>query len=325
MAAGLSWWRSLAVLVAGLALAGWGWTLPASGHGRAPGRASRLRERLAAAGALRCSCSASPPGRCSSGREPVDLGSAILAEPEVFSLRLAFAAAAFGLLYAGRPPRADAPPPRRAVGLGGRAACCSWARSLCDFPFLALPLLAAGGAAPPPSTPTAGGWGRASRWRPWRLMAILAALGHLGDGLPPRSAALGRDRAAATRSRRRRRAGAGRPRPGDPTPTSSGRDLASLVPRSPAGLERQDLAYALWRSSPLARPLLAFGAGGGAARGAAVLLLLRHAARPSGAGGLEPGALARSSACRCWEESPVHGEAPLRLGGQALGRGRASG
>src|SRR5262249_20241001 len=32
------------------------------------------------------------------------------------------------------------------------------------------------------------------------------------------------------------------------------RDLKNLVPRSPEGLERQDLAFALWRTSPLPPP-----------------------------------------------------------------------
>src|SRR6185436_11195235 len=31
------------------------------------------------------------------------------------------------------------------------------------------------------------------------------------------------------------------------------RDLSAIVPRSPGGLERQDLAYTLWRGSPMAR------------------------------------------------------------------------
>jgi len=30
-------------------------------------------------------------------------------------------------------------------------------------------------------------------------------------------------------------------------------DLEDVIPRSPAGLDRQDLAYALWKDSPLAR------------------------------------------------------------------------
>ncbi|MFP5286769.1 MAG: hypothetical protein ACLGI9_13600, partial [Thermoanaerobaculia bacterium] len=138
MAAGLSW-LSLAVLVAGLALAGWGvsrLTLP--GGDGIP--AIALRGSLAAVLLFAAAW------LLQLGREPIDLGSAILAGPEMFSLRLAFAAAAFGLFYAAGRRRADAPPPPE-LWAWTAAGLLLLGAIVCDFPLLALPLLAAGAAA----------------------------------------------------------------------------------------------------------------------------------------------------------------------------------
>ena len=55
-----------------------------------------------------------------------------------------------------------------------------------------------------------------------------------------------------------------------------------MIPRTPAGLERQDLAYALWKDSPLARHHSLSALVVQRENVAAVVLLLRHAADRSG-------------------------------------------
>ncbi|HEV7514935.1 MAG TPA: ATP-binding protein, partial [Thermoanaerobaculia bacterium] len=183
---------------------------------------------------------------------PLDIGGSLLPEPHVFSARLALAGAACGLLcLASRLAGGPAPPEHEdrwawlGVALLLAGAC------LADFAPAALVLLAAGGAV-------------AALWLGQRdlprsgtslaalaLIAVLAASGAIETAYrlrlqsfaatellprfaPPTEAevtALARDLAAHWKSR----------------------DLKNLVPRSPEGLERQDLAFALWRSSPLAR------------------------------------------------------------------------
>jgi signal transduction histidine kinase len=190
---------------------------------------------------------------------PLDLGAGLLADPRAFSLRIALAAAAFGLLcLAGLPEAPDAlgtpaniPGERRDARAWLAVALLLAGAALADFAPAAILLLAAGGAV-------------AARWAGWRdlsrsgtafaalaLIAVLAAFGAaepayrlrlatfaarelLPRFAPPTAAEvadLGRDLAAYF----------------------AGRDLTNLLPRSPEGLERQDLAFALWRSSPLAR------------------------------------------------------------------------
>jgi signal transduction histidine kinase len=181
---------------------------------------------------------------------PLDPAGAVLGAPAAMSLRLAFVCAAFGLLaFAGRP----------ATGEGETGDGWAWlavallagAAAAADLLPLALALLAAGGAA-------------ASRWVAGRdirrsgmafaALALVAALAGsaalepayrlrldryaarelLPTLAPPSAAALDRLRGELSRY-------------------FTGRDLAELVPRAPAGLEPQDLAFALWRGSPLAR------------------------------------------------------------------------
>jgi hypothetical protein len=101
----------------------------------------------------------------------------------------------------------------------------------------------------------------------------------------------------------------------------SRRDLASLVPRTPAGLERQDLAYALWRLSPLARPYSL----------SALVVVPREGPRSSFSFGMpliegprvdwSPDRW-RELGLPLWEESPVYGEAPLKLAGRPWGVAR---
>lgn len=181
---------------------------------------------------------------------PFDLGGNILASMEAFTLRLGFTGAAFGLLcLAGhRRWKPGAAPPDRMVWtsmallLGGAA--------FCDQPFLAVPLLAAGGAAAALYADqrrlgegltlvalilmavftAAGTWETAYRWR-LRGYAEADLLARLA---PPTR----QDVAVVAREIRGH---------------FEAVDLEQVVPRSPAGLDRQDLAYALWKDSPLAR------------------------------------------------------------------------
>lgn len=247
---------ALAALAAGMALAAGGLVW------RGPPAERRGAHWLAAlAGAL------APPllalaAWVLAGGEPPDLGGAVLVTPHLFGLRLALAAAALGLVAgAGRllpasPPPGPPPdqppgqPPRErwawlAVGLLLAAGAAH------DLPLVALPLLAAGGA-------VAALWAGDRRWpeQPFALAALglVAALvaggawetayrvrlraalaGDLLESMAPPPAALLQQVAAGLDRHFR------------------GRELADLAPRVALGLERQDLAFALWSGSPLAR------------------------------------------------------------------------
>jgi signal transduction histidine kinase len=180
---------------------------------------------------------------------PLDLSDGIVVSTEAFALRLGLTGAAFGLFCLAAPRQGRAAPPRDrvvwiavALLLGGGA--------LCDQTLLAVPLLAAGGAlAAVHADPrrrreglalvalvlmavfaAAGTWETAYRLR-LREYAAGELLARLSppkpDGIAAVSAELRRHFEAV--------------------------DLDQVVPRSPAGLERQDLAYALWKDSPLSR------------------------------------------------------------------------
>ncbi len=181
---------------------------------------------------------------------PLDLADGIVVSTEEIALRLGLTAAAFGLLcLAGRRQGQDAEAPSDrvvwiavALLLGGAA--------LCDQTLLAVPLLAAGGA-------LAAVYAGQRRLRGGMalitliLMAVFAAAGtwETAYRLRLREYAAGEllarlsppkpDGLAAVSAELRRHFEAV--------------DLDQVVPRSPAGLERQDLAYALWRDSPLSR------------------------------------------------------------------------
>jgi signal transduction histidine kinase len=311
MAAGLSW-TSLLVVGAGLALAlagvsswqpGASWWKDATGWIAARG-ALVAPLLFAAAWALQ------PPG------EPIDLGSAILVSPEAFGLRLAFAAAAFGLIHlAGR--RGSGPPPRDLWAWAASGLLLLGA-ALCDFPAAALPLLAGGTAA----------------------AAVYADRRRMGEGLALAAVALmailAGEGAWETSYRLALRRWAETVLVNKVTPPTQAeldalgaevdahfarRDLAKLVPRTPAGLERQDLAYALWRDSPLARPYSL----------SALVVVPREGPPSSFSFGmpLAQGSRVDWSTERwqglglpLWEESPVHGEAELRLAGRPWGRVR---
>ncbi|MES1240820.1 MAG: ATP-binding protein [Acidobacteriota bacterium] len=252
--------------------------------------------------------------------EPVDLGSAILLSAEAFGYRLAFAAAAFGLIcLAGRHREGPASPlPRDRWAWAGSGLLLLGA-SLCDIPFAALPLIAAGTAA----------------------AAIYADRRRMGEGLALAAVALLAVLAAAgawevayrlalrrwsetvllnkvTPPTREEMEALG----SEITAHFSRIDLAALVPRRPADLERQDLAFALWRSSPLARPYSL----------SALVVMPLEGERSSFSFGMP---LAqdrvdwsperwRGLGLPLWEESPVSGEADLKLNGRLWGRARFS-
>ncbi|MBW8876896.1 MAG: hypothetical protein JF614_18180 [Acidobacteria bacterium] len=181
---------------------------------------------------------------------PRDLAAAIVVSAESSALRLGLAGAAFGLLVlAGR--RRDRP----ATGPVSRWAWIAVTlllagAALCDQPFAAVPLLAAGGAA-------AGAWADLRRLQTgmslvvlillsafaaagaWETAYRLALRAYAGDELLVRLAPPTRADLASVA--------------GELRGHFLKSDLQSLVPRAPANLERQDLAYALWKDSPLAR------------------------------------------------------------------------
>ncbi|HEY2289899.1 MAG TPA: ATP-binding protein [Thermoanaerobaculia bacterium] len=181
---------------------------------------------------------------------PLDLSDGILVSTGAFALRLGLTGAAFGLLcLAGRRGELPEGRPRDRVAwiavallLGGAA--------LCDRPLFALPLLAAGGA-------LAAIYADQRRLREGLaltgliLMAVFAAAGtgetayrlrlreHARNELLTRLSPPS-DGQIATVSREIRQ-------------HFAGKDLERVIPRTPIGLDYQDLAYVLWRGSPLAR------------------------------------------------------------------------
>jgi signal transduction histidine kinase len=180
---------------------------------------------------------------------PLDLAGGIVTSAEAAALRLGFTSAACGLFCLCR-RRGNRPAPGDLVAwiavallLGGAA--------LCDRPLFGMLLLCAGGAAVAAyaddrrlrdataliglilmsAFAAAGTWETAYRLR-LREFSGRELLARLS---PPSR----REIAAVSRQIREHFAAL---------------DLARVVPRTPAGLEQQDLAYALWKGSPLARP-----------------------------------------------------------------------
>jgi signal transduction histidine kinase len=180
---------------------------------------------------------------------PMDLAAGILADPEPFSMRFAFGAAAFGLLcLAGRRRGAETPPGDR-WAWGGVAALLAGS-ALADHPPAAVALLAVGAGAG----------------------AVYADRRHLGHGMSLAAlallAVLLSSGAAEAAYRLRLQSWAARDLLTQLVPPSAAQretvqqelrayfeksDLWQLAPRSPAGLSRQDVAFTLWRGSPLAR------------------------------------------------------------------------
>jgi signal transduction histidine kinase len=235
--------RALVVLIAGLAVAALGLRARSWGRDRIPA----WSQGAAAVGALLLA---------SLGLQrlwgPLDLADGILVSTEAFALRLGLTGAAFGLFCLAGPRKEkeglEAPPSDRAVWTA--VALLFGGAALCDQPVLAVPLLAAGGA----------------------MAAVHASQRRLRDGLSLVALVLLAVFAAAgtweTAYRLRLREFAGGellarlspPKPAGIAAVSAevrrhfeAIDLERVVPRNPAGLERQDLAYALWKDSPLSR------------------------------------------------------------------------
>ena len=181
---------------------------------------------------------------------PRDLGADIVVSAEAFALRLGLTGAAFGLfVLAGR--RGDRPLPAPGKRWAWIAVALLIAgASLCDQPLVAAALLTAGGAVTAiwldirrlqtgmallvlilvSTFAAAGAWETAYR---------LALRAYAGNELLVRLAPPSRADLASVA--------------GEVRSHFLKSDLQGLVPRSPANLERQDLAYALWKDSPLAR------------------------------------------------------------------------
>ncbi len=219
-------------------------------------------------------------------------------------------------LLAGRYSVGPPSPPRDRWAWAGSALLLLGA-ALCDTPLAALPLIAAGTAA----------------------AALYADRRRMGEGLAVAAVALLAVLAAAgiweTAYRLALRRWSETVLLNKVTPPSRGEmealgkeiqghfariDLAALVPRAPAGLERQDLAYALWRSSPLARPY-----------SLSALVVMPLEGEPSffsfgmpltqGKVDWSPERW-RGLGLPLWEESPVSGEIGLKLAGKPWGKAR---
>ncbi len=301
--------RALGVLLAGMILAVVGtWTRSREG--------SRIPAGLKGAGATLVLLAAGWGLQRLWG--PFDLGGNILASMEAFTLRLGFTGAAFGLLcLAGhRKGSQNAAPLDRMVWismvllLGGAA--------FCDQPFVAVPLLAAGGAAAALYADqrrlgegltlvalilmavftAAGTWETAYRWR---------LRGYAQEDLLARLAPPTRQDVAVVAREIRGHFEAV--------------DLERIVPRSPAGLDRQDLAYALWKDSPLARH-----------HSLSALVVQTDGSPPSSfsfgmpltdQGMVDPDPRRwQDLRLPLWEDFLVSGVVPLRFGGKPWGRVR---
>jgi signal transduction histidine kinase len=301
--------RGFAALLAGLAVAAIGAWSRTEGRGRLPAwlkGAAVVPLLLVAAWGLQ------------NVWGPLDLASGIVARPDVLVLRLGMTAVAFGLLcLAGRHLGGSGDAPRRhaawtsvALLLGGAA--------FCDQPLLAVPLLGAGAAA-------AAAYAERRRLREGPvlvglvLMASFTAAGtwetayrlrlraHAGDELLVRLSPPTRQEVSAV-SR-------------DVRGYFEGLDLEAVVPCSPAGLDRQDLAYALWKDSPLARH-----------HSLSALVVQEDGAPPSSFSfgmpltdqGLVDPDSGRWEDLRLplWEDLLISGVVPLRFGGRAWGRVR---
>ncbi|MFL6196362.1 MAG: ATP-binding protein [Thermoanaerobaculia bacterium] len=298
--------RALGVLVAGLAVA----ALGVRGRSR-PG--DRVPSELKGAAAVLALLAAAFGLQRLWG--PLDFSASILVPMEELAWRLGFSGAAFGLIcLAGRRRGRPASAPRDRVAWVATGLLVAGA-AFCDQPLLSVPLLAAGGA----------------------LTASYADQRRLGEGLGLVALILMAVFAAAgtweTAYRLRLRQFAGDElltRLSPPTREDIGqvsreirehferRDLDGVVPRTPAGLESQDLAFALWRDSPLARH-----------HSLSALVVRRDGMTPSSfAFGMpltDQGQVDRESRrsedlrLPLWEDLLISGVVPLRFGGRPWG------
>jgi len=184
------------------------------------------------------------------GRPPLDLAGDLMAGAEVLAVRIAFAAAALGLLLLSGRRAGEGAPPGDAWTWAACGALLAGA-AVCDVPALSLPLLAAAGA----GIALYANGQRLERGLSLVVLVVLAAV----------AASAVWETAYRLRLRDYARDEV-LPFLNSPAPETVGAlageihrdfaalDLAAIVPRSPAGLDRKDLAYTLWRRSPMARP-----------------------------------------------------------------------
>ncbi len=251
---------------------------------------------------------------------PLDLAAGLGASPRLFVLRLAACAAAFGLLALAGSRQADRDAAIDATGVASppesqrwawAAAALLFAGSAVPFlPVVAVALLAAGGAAAAVWLARRPPLGLDGPLVALLLLALLAA-----GGVAEAAYRLRLERYAAGDLLRRL---------APPTEAErralgsilgahfAARDLTELVPRTPRGLERQDLAFALWRNSPLAQrntlsALVVEPWEGGASSFAFGMPLTPD-------GWIDASPLRREDLrLPLWEEALVDGEAPLTV------------
>jgi signal transduction histidine kinase len=300
----------LALLVAGLGLAVWGL------FGRRPGPPPRLW-MVAARGAGATLLLAAGAWAAQLDRKPLDLADGLLPSAETVALRMAFAAAALGLFALCGRRAGDEPPPGDVWTWGAWAAVLAGA-IFCDVPAVALPLLAVGGAA----VALYANGQRLERGMSLAALVVLAAV----------TASACWETAYRARLHTHAREEL-LPRLAPPSPTEvsvlseeihqwlAGHDLGDVVPRAPSGLERQDLAYTLWRGSPLARPHALSAIVVEPREGAASTFSFGMPLTEQGQVDMSP---VRWEGLRVpqWERSIIRGTAELRSGGRTWGTAR---
>ncbi|HVT19181.1 MAG TPA: ATP-binding protein [Thermoanaerobaculia bacterium] len=332
---------ALVALLAGLTLGALGFTAPrrgdsqgdaGAGDGNAGAGRAEWHGRAGAAGAGALLLLSGAAWMVQRRWGPFDVADDLLATARDWSLRLAWSAAAFGLLgiarlasSSGRRGRRLATPEMSEMGeMGETGGGEPWAwialglllgaAALSDWSWFALPLLAAGAAC-------AAVYGERQRTLRGGALATLAVLGtvaasgaweiayrlhlaeHAGKQLLARLAP-----PAAEERRLFDRSVMGH---------FAASDLAAIVPRSPVGLDPRDLAFALWRRSPLSRPNLlsavAVQAGGG-------LVSSFSFGMPLTREGQVDAQRLRALRLPGWE--PVEGEVEIRASGARWGSAR---
>ncbi|HVS04334.1 MAG TPA: ATP-binding protein, partial [Thermoanaerobaculia bacterium] len=226
-----------------------GLSLAAAGMLRSPAAGSLARSAGGGAAALMAAAGAALAYHLAVA--PTDLGSSLWGGAEAMTLRLAMLAGTLGLVcLACCRSRRDQDEESDLAAVSAAVALLL-AAAWHDYPAAALPLLAAGGGA-------LGVWSQRVGWR-GRVGALLALLLVVAVGAA--AAWQAGERLALRRMVRHDLLPAMAP-PGagelgeqwrGVEEFFAGFDTHRLAPRQAAGLEAQDLAYVLWRQSPLAR------------------------------------------------------------------------
>ncbi|HKV11101.1 MAG TPA: ATP-binding protein [Thermoanaerobaculia bacterium] len=232
---------ALIVLAAGLGLAALGV------HGRS-GEGDRLPASLKGAGAVLMLFGAALAIHWTQG--PLDVAEGILVSPWSFALRLGLSGAAFGVFCLAGRRKGWPPAPPRDRWAWAAVLLLLLGAALADFPVAALLLLGLGGAAAALYADQRR-LGEGMTLLALILMSVIAASGTWETAYRLRLREFAGTELLARLSPPRQEEISGLAR--EIQTYFQGLQLDELVPRSPAGLERQDLAYAFWRESPLAR------------------------------------------------------------------------